>query len=119
MRLIILCAFLFAVSISSTKAQYDFYIKSLIKDPTIISEKISGEFARKGKESDPKGWYYEFSNPSFPICYYPPNQDCGYFDLFGKQYLIKGKYKAWEEFGCDLDGETLEAFQLKMTAETI
>lgn len=97
------------------QAQYDFYLETLLKIPSITPDSLPGEFIRKQRVTG-LGFYYEFSNASFPICYYPPvaSQDCGYFELFSRQYQVKGKYQEWEGYGCELDGETLRAYQLKV-----
>ena len=112
MRFILLTALLFILNLDGAEAQYEIYIKSLIKVPKAVPNALSGQFLRKNSNIGSR--YYEFTNSSFPVCYYQPDGDCGYFKLFGKEYTIKGKYEVWEEFGCDLDIETFKAFQLKL-----
>lgn len=108
---VILSALLLICSLIDVNAQYDIYIKSLLEKPELVPEKIPGEFVMKRAfDKD----YYEFSDPDFQIFYYPPENDCGHFSIAGKQYLLKGKHKEREEFGCDLDGQSLEAFQIKL-----
>jgi hypothetical protein len=100
--LLLICSF-------SVNAQYDVYIKSLLKEPEIVPNKIPGEFVMKrvfDKDS------YEFSNLGFQIVYYPPDVDCGHFSIEGKQYLQKGRYKESQEFGCDLDAQSMETFEV-------
>lgn len=108
---VILCAVLLICSLNDVNAQYDIYIKSLLEQPERVPEKIPGEFVMKRVfDKD----FYEFSDLDFQIFYYPPEHECGHFIIGGKQYLLKGKYKESEEFGCELDGQSLEAFQIKV-----
>ena len=113
MRSIILSVVLILSLSLSVKAQFDFYTKSLVKIPKMVPSALSGEFVMKVIK--PGHVYYNFSNATLPIFYYPPNvEDCGYFELFGKHYTGKSKYDIDGNFGCDLDGETFKAFQFKL-----
>jgi len=93
-------------------------VKSILKLPKNIPVKLKGEFKKDSTNNFIK--FYKFSNSTFPVKYYPPQKDvdCGYFELYNQKYTIKGKFKEYKKFGCDLDEYSFKIFKITLSKKT-
>jgi len=111
-RTIISLVFLLLLFLQSALAQEGFYLSPILKAATQVPDRVEGEFI-KGFGIGKGDLYYTFSSADFPITYYQPFNGCGYFKLFGKNYILENRFNI-EKFGCEMDELTFKVFHLRI-----